>query len=262
MGKIRISWLGILICGAALAGCRSVPITDRTQFLLTTSSYENELGAEAYAEYKAKYPVSTNRQYNQALARVGKAISQVADAPDFDWQFVVLESTEQNAFCLPGGKVAVYSGIMKKMKNEAELAFVVSHEVGHAIARHGGERISWGYVQSFGGLLVELGLQNDTATQVYGVGTNLGVMLPFSRSNESEADLIGLLLMAKAGYNPEASVEFWTRFAGNSASDPLNRLLSTHPCDSDRIAAMVENMPAAKKEYEKAKNKRGYGASL
>ena len=247
---------------ALLAGCRSVPITDRTQLLLTTSSYENELGVEAYAEYNAKYPKSTNARYNQALARVGKAISLVANAPDFNWQFVVLESAEQNAFCLPGGKVAVYSGIMKKMRNEAELAFVVAHEVGHAIARHGGERMSWGYLQSFGGILVQLGLQNDTATQVYGVGTQLGVMLPFSRSNESEADLIGLLLMAKAGYEPSAAVEFWTRFAGNSASDPLNRLLSTHPCDSDRIAAMVENMPAAKAEYAKAPDKRGYGAAL
>ena len=185
-----------------LPGCRSVPITDRTQLMLTTSGYENNLGVEAYAEYKEKYRRSSNSEYNQALARCGKAIAQASEVDDFDWEFTVLETDVQNAFCLPGGKVAVYSGIMDLMNNEAELAFVVAHEVGHAIARHGGERMSWGYLQSFGGILVAVGLNNETASKIYGVGSNLGVMLPFSRSNEAEADLIGLLLMAKAGSLP------------------------------------------------------------
>ena len=259
---MRSVWL-VLLSGAigamALVGCRSVPITDRTQLMLTTSAYENELGATAYAEYQAKYKRSNNSEYNQALARCGKAIAQVAAVDDFDWQFVVLETDEENAFCLPGGKVAVYSGIIKKMRNEAELAFVVAHEVGHAIARHGGERLSWSYLQSFGGLLVDLGLQNERVSEIYGIGTNLGVMLPFSRSNESEADLIGLLLMAKAGYQPEASVEFWTRFTQNSQSSVLGDWLSTHPSDSSRIAALKENMPMAEQEYRKASTRRGYG---
>ena len=251
-----------LLLLAIITGCRSVPITDRTQLMLTTSGYENSLGVEAYAEYKAKYKRSTNAEYNVALARCGKAIAQASEVTDFDWQFTVLETNVQNAFCLPGGKVAVYSGIMKLMRNEAELAFVVAHEVGHAIARHGGERLSWGYLQSFGGILVALGLNNKTASNVYGIGTNLGVMLPFSRSNEAEADLIGLILMAKAGYDPHASVHFWTRFSSNSAAGTLGSLMSTHPCDADRIAAMNNNMPLAEQEYKQARNKKGFGITF
>ena len=245
-----------------VSGCRAVPITDRNQLMLTTSDYENELGVEAYTEYKQKYKTSTNTEYNQALARCGKAIADASGVTDFDWQFTVLETEEQNAFCLPGGKVAVYSGIIDVMNNEAELAFVVAHEVGHAIARHSGERLSWSYIQSLGGVLVELGLNNETASSIYGVGTNLGVMLPFSRSNESEADLIGLLLMAKAGYNPKASVQFWSRFSSNASSSKLGTLLSTHPCDADRIAAMKDNMARAEAEYKKAKNKKDFGITF
>lgn len=239
-------------------GCRSVPVTNRLQLMLTTESYENELGVSAYAEYKTQYKQSTNTTYNQALARCGKAISEVAEQENFDWQFVVLETGEQNAFCLPGGKVAVYSGIMDLMNNEAELAFVVAHEIAHAIARHGGERMSWGYIQSFGAKLVTSTFNNDYAEEIYGIGTNLGVMLPFSRSNETEADAIGLLLMAKAGYNPKAAVEFWSRFSQGESSK-LNQLMSTHPCDADRIATMEAGMAAAMAEYEKVKNKKGYG---
>ena len=257
-----VKYMLAFAAAAAVVGCRSVPITDRTQLLLTTSEYENGLGVEAYSEYKKEYKRSTNAEYNQALERCGKAIAAASDVKDFDWEFMVLEDETQNAFCLPGGKVAVYSGIIKLMKNEAELAFVVAHEVGHAIARHGGERISWGYLQSLGGVLVAAGLQNDAADTIYGLGTDLGVMLPFSRSNESEADLIGLLLMAKAGYDPNASVQFWTRFGSNSSASKLGNLMSTHPCDADRIAAMKANMPTAEKEYQKAANKKGYGVTF
>lgn len=256
-------FLFLLFCliGIFATGCRSVPVTGRSQLLLTTAGYENSLGATAYQEYQQEYKQSANKVYNEALNRCGKAIAAQAES-DFDWQFTVLETEVQNAFCLPGGKVAVYTGLMDVMNNEAELAFVVAHEIGHAIARHGGERMSWGYLQSLGGLLVKLGLQSDTADQVYGMGTELGVMLPFSRSNENEADLIGLLLMAKAGYDPEASVQFWTRFAGNTDSSLLGELTSTHPCDAKRIQAMQENMPQAKQEYAQAKTKFGFGTKF
>ena len=265
MQKQVVKWCGHMLplfLLILLPGCRSVPVTDRTQLMLTTSEYENNLGTEAYAEYKEKYKTSTNAEYNQALTRCGKAIAAASDIKDFDWQFTVLESDEQNAFCLPGGKVAVYTGILNVMQNEAELAFVVAHEVGHAIARHGGERLSWGYLQSFGGLLVELGFKSETASEIYGIGSNLGVMLPFSRSNEAEADMIGLILMAKAGYDPHASVNFWTRFSGNSSSSLLGNLMSTHPCDADRIAAMNRDMPIAEQQYQNAPNKRGFGVTF
>ena len=230
--------------------------------MLTTSGYENNIGVTAYAEYQAKYKRSSNEEYNQALASCGRAIAKASGQDDFNWQFIVLETNIQNAFCLPGGKVAVYSGIMDLMRNEAELAFVVAHEVGHAIARHGGERLSWGYLQSFGGLLVTVGFKNNYVNGVYGVGTSLGVVLPFSRGNESEADMIGLILMARAGYNPQAAVQFWTCFSKNSQSSLIGNLMSTHPCDEKRIEAMNNNMFIAEDEYKKAKNKKGFGMTF
>lgn len=259
---IQIYCTTILCLLSVLNGCRSVPITERAQLLLTTSSYENELGISAYAEYKQKYKQSSNAEYNEALARCGRAISQAAEQDDFEWQFVVLETPVQNAFCLPGGKVAVYSGIMDFMNNEAELAFVIGHEVAHAIARHGGERMSWTQLRSLGGILLSSTLQNETLDGIYGTGTDLGVMLPFSRSNESEADMIGLILMAKAGYNPKASVQFWRRFSQNSQAGMLGSLRSTHPCDADRIQAMEDNLFIAEEEYGKAQNKKGFGVTF
>ena len=256
--------LSLIVLTAGLCSCRSVPVTGRSQFLLTTESYENGLGAESYEEYKKEYPVSTNAEYNAALERCGNAIKAVAndlgETSDFEWEFTVLDSDIQNAFCLPGGKVAVYSGIMDGMENEAELAFVVGHEIGHAIARHGGERMSRTIVQSLGAVLVSVIFENETLDAIYGTGTELGIMLPYSRSNESEADMIGLVLMARAGYDPSASYTFWKRFTNNAeGSSKLASILSTPPCDSDRIKAMEENEPAARVEYNNAPMKYGFG---
>lgn len=256
-----VSLFLLAVCGA-LSGCRSVPITDRTQLLLTSSSYENELGAEAFTEYKQKLPRSNNARYNEALNRVGNSVRQVAPPNDFQWEFTVLESPTENAFCLPGGKVAVYSGLLKVMKNEAELAAVVAHEIGHAIARHGGERMSWAQLQALGALGLAIGLENETANGVYGTGTELGVMLPFSRSNEYEADRIGLVLMARAGYNPQAAIQFWTRFSRGKQASFLDTLTSTHPCDADRIAELQTHMPEAEADYRKAAAKKNYGITL
>ncbi|MBQ7732197.1 MAG: M48 family metallopeptidase [Lentisphaeria bacterium] len=255
--------LSLIVLACGLCSCRSVPVTGRSQFLLTTESYENSLGAESYEEYKAEYPVSKNAEYNAALARCGNAIKAVAGADEFEWEFTVLDSEIQNAFCLPGGKVAVYSGIMDSMANEAELAFVVGHEIGHAIARHGGERMSRSILQSLGAVLVSAAFNSETIDAIYGTGTELGVMLPYSRSNESEADIIGLVLMARAGYDPSASYTFWRRFTNNAeGSSKLESILSTHPCDSDRIRAMEENEPMAREEYNKAPTKYGFGRTF
>ena len=246
-----------------LAGCRAVPMTERMQLMLSSEASENAQGVTAYGEYKAKYKVSSNAEYTDALRRCGAAIKKVAERDDFEWEFVLLDSPIQNAFCLPGGKVAFYSGIVDKMNNEAEMAFVMAHEIAHAIARHGGERISWGRVQSLGGILVSLGFKSETMNDIYGTGSQLGVMLPFSRDNESEADYIGLMLMAKAGYNPRAAPAFWKRFAaGHAPTTMMSDLLSTHPCDEDRIAAMEINLDAAMDEYRKAPNKKDYGATF
>ena len=254
-----ISLLVVTTCVKFFLGCRMVPITERTQLMLTTEDYENACGLTAYDEYLQKYSQSDNAEYNEALLRCVAAISRVAERDDFNWKFVLLDSPIENAFCLPGGKVAFYTGIVDRMENEAEMAFVMGHEIAHAIARHGGERISWGMLTSLGGYLLEQGAASERVRLAYGLGTELGMTKPFSRDNESEADRIGLILMARAGYDPRVAPAFWRRFSAGASSDMLGSLLSTHPCDEERILAMEENMAVAEEEYAKASDKRGVG---
>ena len=255
----KIATYSLLIALAAV-GCRTVPMTGRTQLMLSSADSENELGASAYAEYKRQTPPTGNAAQQALLQRVGEAIKNAADEKSFEWEFAVLESETVNAFCLPGGKVAVYTGMMKLFANEAELACVVAHEVGHAIARHGGERSSWSTLQSIGTLGVST-YGNETAQTIYGIGSEYGVMLPYSRKHENEADLIGLYLMAKAGYDPKAAVDFWKRFdTGNSTK--LDELLSTHPCDATRVANLSDHLAEAQEIYEKCSEKRGFGESF
>jgi predicted Zn-dependent protease len=173
----------------------------------------------------------------------------------------VFESKEANAFCLPGGKVGVYTGLLPVTRDEAGLAAVIGHEVAHAVAQHGAERMSQEMVRQTGGELLATGLSNsDPQTQalvatVYGLGTQLGAILPYSRLHESEADQMGLLYMARAGFDPEAAVGFWQRFAefnrqAGGAATPT--FLRTHPLDETRIRQLREWMPRAREEYLKA----------
>ena len=250
-------WGILFLAVAALAaGCRTVPISGRKQFVVLTEGYENNLGAASYKEYTSKYKPTANERQQAVLKRVGQALAKASGQTGFAWEFNVLDSPIENAFCLPGGKVAVYNGLMKKFKNEAELACVVAHEVGHALARHGGERMSWGYLQKIGTL--GLSYVNTTAQSVYGIGSEYGVMLPFSRSHETEADLIGLQLMAKAGYDPQAAVDFWQHF-GSGSSDIITALTSTHPCDADRVSELSVHLDAARALYDQSVDKRGFG---
>lgn len=253
----------LLLVGIAalVAGCRTVPMTNRTQLMLSSEGSENAEGLTAYNEYKGKYRPTTNTAQQELLRKVGNAIKDVAGQTDFEWEFNVLESSEVNAFCLPGGKVAVYTGIMPKFANEAELACVVAHEIGHALARHGGERVSWEYIKAAGSLGLSTLTSNTTVQTLYGLGSEYGVILPFSRSHESEADLIGLNLMAKAGYNPDAALSFWKKFnTGNSSI--LDELTSTHPCDATRIQDISAHMADAQELYRQSAVKRGYGARI
>ena len=227
--------------------------------MLSSEGYENSLGAEAFGEYKQKYRPSANQTHNQALKRVGEAIKGVANQSSFNWEFVVLDSPEANAFCLPGGKVAVYSGIFNYMSNDAELACVVAHEVAHALARHGGERMSWANLQSLGLVGLMNSTKSDTVATLYGLTTDVGFMLPFSRSNETEADAMGLILMARAGYNPQAALTFWKKFGTGKSQSALDSWLSTHPGAAMRIKDLEAAMPNAMKEYQAARSKKDYG---
>ena len=249
----------LLTALTALTGCRSVPGSNRYQLLLTSSEEENQLGAEAYQQYKQKLKVSGNAAYNQALTRVGTAIKNVAPANDFAWEFLVFEDTTANAFCLPGGKVAVYSGIFPYIANDAELACVVSHEIAHAIARHSGERMSWSALQSAGAQAISS--DSEVVQAIYGLGTNIGVMLPFSRTQESEADYLGLKMMAQAGYDPSAALSFWKKFGTDSGSK-ISDWLSTHPGGSVRVADLEKHMSEAQELYSQAPTKRGLGNTL
>jgi metalloendopeptidase OMA1, mitochondrial len=222
-----------------------------------------QLGLTSFNQLKKETPISKDAAANALVQKVGKRIAAVAgpDMPNAQWEFVVFDSKDANAFCLPGGKVGVYTGILPITKDEAGLAAVIGHEVAHAVARHGGERVSEAMVIQGLGNLLGAGLsKTDPAWQAvgataFGVTTTLGRELPHSRDQESEADQIGLMYMARAGYDPEAAVKFWQRFAeynqGQGGSTPV--FLRTHPSDETRIRKLQEWMPAAKEQYQPMK---------
>lgn len=250
----------------ATAGCETVPYTGRSQLSLTSEQQEMQLGAEAFTEVLGKEKLSAHRPYVEMLNRVGARISAVAEKPGYGWEFKVVASATENAFCLPGGKVVVYTGIMKLMANEGELASVVAHEVAHALARHGGERMSHGMLQQLGAILVQSSTSEMTPEErdkwmaAYGGITNVGFMLPYSRSHETEADYIGLMLMAKAGYDPNAALDFWSKFGKDG--DAVGEFLSTHPSGPTRIADIKKALPEAAELYRQAPTKYGLGEKI
>lgn len=214
------------------------------------------MGLQAYQETLAKAKLSGDMQATNMVASVGRRIAAAADRPDFDWQFNLIdEPGTVNAFCLPGGRVAVYTGILPVTENEDGLAVVMSHEVAHALAHHGAERMSQGELVNLGGAALQVGMTNkDPAVQkgvmsAFGLGANVGVLLPFSRSHEAEADHIGLILMAKAGYDPRSAVAFWQRMEALGGQKPPE-LLSTHPADATRIKKIEAELPEALTYYK------------
>jgi predicted Zn-dependent protease len=189
------------------------------------------------------------------LKEIGARIQAAANKPDFKWQFNVLQGKEINAFCLPGGKVAFWEAIMPICGDDNGVAVVMGHEVAHALAHHGAERMSQGMGAQVVGEVLSVGLGNAApetrarAMQLYGLGANVGVILPFSRSHESEADHIGLILMAKAGYDPRTAVAFWKRMAEQGKGQKPPEFLSTHPSDETRIKQIEEWLPEAMANY-------------
>ena len=264
-------YLSILIVAVSVSltvGCETVPFTGRSQLVLTSPAQEAQLGEQAWKEVLSQNQVSGNSKYNIALKRVGANLAKAANKPDYKWEFLVFENTEPNAFCLPGGKVGVYSGLFQYTANEAELSSVVGHEIGHAIARHGGERMTQATGQEIGGQLLSTGLNGKSAGTVqaamiaYSAATNLGVMLPYSRTQEYEADTLGLVFMAKAGYNPNAAITFWQKFGQVSQTSKIGEFLSTHPMSEKRIEEMKAYLPTAQDMYRTAPSKKELGESL
>ncbi|MBX3026650.1 M48 family metallopeptidase [bacterium] len=225
----------------ALSGCSTVPYTNRSQFMMMAESDDLRLGAAAYQQVLKKEKIVRDPRITAPVQEVGRRIAAAADKPEYQWEFTVIDDPKQaNAFCLPGGKVAVYTGIFPIAKDEAGLATVIGHEVAHALARHGAERMSTGMALQAAGAAVAIASGGQSAaTQqaimtAYGLGAQVGVALPFSRSQESEADRIGLILMAKAGYDPEAALGLWQRMEQNSGGKGPPEWLSTHPAEGTR----------------------------
>jgi predicted Zn-dependent protease len=225
--------------------------TGRKQFNMVSTDQETQLGLTAFDEMKKEVPISKNPADNALVAKVGARIAEQAKdrMPNAKWEFVVFESPEANAFCLPGGKIGVYSGILPITKNEAGLAAVIGHEVAHAANHHGGERMSQAQaVQTASaavGSAVPEKYSSVTMVALGGLG-KVGVELPYGRLQESEADHVGLLYMAKAGYDPEEAVRFWERFSASHGKSSTPSLLRTHPVDEKRIADLKQWMPEAK----------------
>jgi len=248
----------VVVCAFVLAGCTTVPETGRTQMNFLTAADEMQMGLTEFDKMKKEVPISKDAAANALLQKVGKRIAAVAPMPNAQWEFVVFESKEANAFCLPGGKVGVYTGILPITKDEGGLATVIGHEVAHAVARHGGERISTAMGLQLLGAAVDASTQNtkyhNYAVAGYGLGSQLGAALPHNRMQESEADHLGLLYMARAGYDPEASVAFWQRFAefNKQAGGETPWFLRTHPLDETRIKQLQNWMPEAKAQFKAA----------
>ncbi|NOX53341.1 MAG: M48 family metallopeptidase, partial [Planctomycetes bacterium] len=249
-------------------GCRSVPVTGRKQVLLVPESQEIAMGETAYQEILQEQPLSKDARAAAVVERVGRRIAAVADRPDYQWEFRVLASDVPNAFCLPGGKVAFYEGILPICQNEAGVAAVMSHEIAHALARHGGERISQGLIAQAVGQVIRLGLgekddvERERILWAYGIVSQYGVILPYSRKHEAEADAIGLKLMARAGYDPTEAVRFWERFAAAAAGPRPPEFLSTHPSDERRAEALRRLLPEALELYAQAETQFGLGERL
>jgi metalloendopeptidase OMA1, mitochondrial len=244
--------LVLVVLGAV--ACETVPLTNRPQLLLIPEGTELQMGLTSYQEILKKGRVSQNPEHNAQVRRVGTRIAEATGRTDYRWEFTVLEDKQVNAFCLPGGKVAVYTGILPVTADDAGLAAVLGHEVSHAIARHGGERISQQLAVQGGLAATQLALArgDPASTQLIaaglGAGATVGLLLPWSRQQESEADHLGLIYMAKAGYHPQAARDLWVRMASQGgARQP--EFLSTHPLPQTRIAQIEAWLPEALQYY-------------
>jgi predicted Zn-dependent protease len=250
-----------LLLGLALlmAACASAPYTGRRQLLFTSEGTETRMGYQAFQQIKKHYQVCRDPEINDLVTRVGQRIAAAAHRPDYRWEFVVFTDKEANAFCLPGGKVGIFTGILPYTKNEAGLATVISHEVAHALARHAGERMSQSILAQAGGLGLGLALggtgsaTNQAIMQGYGLAAQLGLLLPYSRTQEYEADHIGLILMAKAGYDPAQALAFWQRMMTKDKGAKPPQFLSTHPNDANRLRELQAFLPEARKYYVPAR---------
>jgi predicted Zn-dependent protease len=252
----RTAWVAAALALIVFCSCYHVPVTGRRAFSLISDDQAMALGAQSYQQVLSQARLVTSGPQYEAVLRVGRRIAEVSDEPGFKWEFNLIDDPKTiNAFCLPGGKVAVYSGILPVTQDDAGLATVMAHEIGHAIARHGSERMTDDLAFQLGGVGLQalLGNKSENTQAVvlaaYGAGGQVGVLLPFSRNQESEADHIGLVYMARAGYDPHEAVSFWKRMSVATQGGQPPEFLSTHPANERRVQQLEQLLPEAMKDY-------------
>jgi predicted Zn-dependent protease len=262
--------LGSFIVSAfLLIGCAKNQVTGRSQLILLPEKELQSMAGQQYKQFLTEnkvVAVNVNKDA-EMVRRVGTRIAyaitryyeqqgkpEILDG--YNWEFNLIDNKEVNAWCMPGGKVVAYTGLLPVTQNEAALAVVMGHEIAHAIAKHGNERMSQGVMQQLGGVALQIALSNKPAeTQnlfmnAYGIGTTVGAILPFSRKQELEADQYGLRFAAMAGYNPQEAIAFWNRMAQASSGQKPPELLSTHPSDATRIQKMDQYVKEAMPFYK------------
>jgi predicted Zn-dependent protease len=258
---LRMKKIALLFCIVfGFYACGSVPITGRQQLMLVSDEEVLTLSLQEYNEYIKAAPKSTDKTSVALVEKVGRKIADAVEAyykatrmesllEGYSWEFNLINDPQVNAFCMPGGKIVVYTGILPYTQDETGLAVVLGHEVGHAIAKHANERMSQQMALQMGESAVGSILSKTSSkvqsvgTVVYGLGAQVGVMLPFSRKQELEADHLGLILMAIAGYNPDMAIPFWQRMSQQGGANI--EFLSTHPSDNTRIAEIQKEIPEA-----------------
>ncbi len=237
-----------------IAGCAKAPITGRSQFIMVSPKQEMQLGLTESNKILKNSKISTDRKLTERVRRIGERIAKVSGQEGFKWEFHVIDNDAMNAFCLPGGKVFFYTGILKIMQNDDQIAAVMGHEIAHALARHGAERMSMQQASNFGAQILAIALSippkyQGLYSQAYGMTSQVGLMLPFSREHEHEADQIGIYLMHAAGYDIYEALTFWKRMKAVSGGEKPPEFLSTHPSNDARIKEIgdfikvLENQP-------------------
>ena len=256
-----------VLLATVIVSCSTVMLTGRKQLLLVSDSEVLTSSFQSYKQFIDSVPASKDKASTALVKSVGQKMAMVvdtylkangmaADAATYAWEFNLVKDTTVNAFCMPGGKVVVFDGILPITKNEIGLAVVLGHEIAHAVAKHSNERMSQQMMVQYGAALTDMLLTNKSATTratintVYGIGAQYGVMLPYSRKHELEADRLGLIFLAMAGYDPNEAITFWERMAANSQGAPPE-FMSTHPSDATRIAQIKQYLPEALQYYKK-----------
>jgi predicted Zn-dependent protease len=256
MKKFLFPAIAVLLIAVS---CSTVPLTGRKQLALLPESEMIAMGLTSYQEFMKENPLSADKFNASVVAGIGNDLSSAVASyfaannlssrlEGYQWEYALVESKVPNAFCLPGGKVVIYNGILPFTADKNGLAVVISHEIAHAVARHGNERMSQQLLVQLGGMALSEAIKTKPEetkgifNTVYGIGAQVGMILPYSREHEYEADKLGLIFMAMAGYDPQSAISFWERMSSSGGEKPPE-FLSTHPSDARRIAAIKAAMP-------------------